>query len=73
MNGQDFEGRAMKVYPYKERTMSDDSNTIFMGNLSFQIDDSNVREFFADVGEPTSIRWITSKETGQFKGCVTLC
>jgi nucleolin len=44
-------------------------NTLFAGNLSFDIDDDKIKEFFSECGEITSIRWLTDKETQQFKGC----
>ena len=28
-----------------------------------------MKEFFKDCGEVSSIRWVTDKETGDFKGC----
>jgi nucleolin len=43
--------------------------TTFLGNLSFDIDDDKVKEFFADCGEIVAIRWVSDKTTGQFKGC----
>jgi nucleolin len=44
--------------------------TLFMGNLNFQIDDDTIYKFFMDgagVG-PHTIRWLTNKETGEFRG-----
>lgn len=41
--------------------------TVFLGNLSFQIDEDKVREAFADCGEISSVRWV--ERDGQFKGC----
>ena len=41
-----------------------------MGNLNFQIDDDTIYKFFMDgagVG-PHAIRWLTNKETGEFRG-----
>ena len=43
--------------------------TIFAGNLSFDIDDDQMKAFFADCGEVSSIRWLTDRDTQQFKGC----
>jgi len=43
--------------------------TVFLGNLSFDVQDSNINELFADCGEVKEIRWINDKETGKFKGC----
>jgi nucleolin len=44
-------------------------NTLFAGNLSFDIDDDQMKAFFADCGEVSSIRWLTDRDTQQFKGC----
>ena len=44
-------------------------NTLFAGNLSFDIDDDQMKAFFADCGEVASIRWLTDRDTQQFKGC----
>ena len=43
--------------------------TIFCGNLSFDIDDDQMKAFFKDCGEVSSIRWLTDRDTQQFKGC----
>jgi len=43
--------------------------TTFLGNLSFDIDDDKVKEFFKACGEIVAIRWVSDKESGQFKGC----
>eukprot|EP01118_Nematostelium_gracile_P007207 TRINITY_DN2334_c0_g1_i3.p1 TRINITY_DN2334_c0_g1~~TRINITY_DN2334_c0_g1_i3.p1 ORF type:complete len:366 (+),score=130.80 TRINITY_DN2334_c0_g1_i3:88-1185(+) len=43
--------------------------TVFLGNLSFQIQDENIYELFQDCGEISQIRWLNDKETGNFKGC----
>jgi nucleolin len=42
---------------------------VFLGNLSFQIDDDTVKDFFKDCGEIIETHWIEDKETGRFKGC----
>eukprot|EP01048_Picozoa_sp_COSAG05_P005710 COSAG05_NODE_347_length_10963_cov_157.340943_9_plen_302_part_00 len=44
-------------------------NTLFMGNLSYDIDDAAVTDFFKEHGEIANIRWLTDRETGDFKGC----
>jgi nucleolin len=45
-----------------------EGNRLFLGNLSFKIDDDAIRAFFKDVGELTDIHWVTDKETGKFYG-----
>ena len=44
--------------------------TLFMGNLNFQIDDDAIWKFFKDNAgvEPTTVRWLTNKDTGEFRG-----
>jgi len=43
--------------------------TVFVGNLSFDIDDGAMRDFAKDCGDVASIRWLSDRETGNFKGC----
>ena len=43
--------------------------TIFAGNLSYEIDDDATHEFFKACGAITNIKWLTDRETGDFKGC----
>jgi len=43
--------------------------TTFLGNLSFDINDDTVKDFFKECGEIVAIRWVSDKESGQFKGC----
>lgn len=44
--------------------------TLFMGNLNFGIDDDTMRAFFKDEGgaEMVTVRWLTHKESGEFRG-----
>jgi len=42
---------------------------IFCGNLSYDIDDEKIKEFFKEVGELTDIFWLTDRDSGDFKGC----
>lgn len=41
--------------------------TIFVGNLSFNVDDAKITDFFSSCGEVKEIRWV--EKDGQFKGC----
>ena len=41
---------------------------IFIGNLPYKIQESELRELFEDYGELTSLKIITDKQTGQSKG-----
>lgn len=42
--------------------------TLFCGNLSFQMQEQNMRELFADCGEISEIRWGVNRNTGKFRG-----
>src|ERR671927_18307 len=41
---------------------------IYVSNLSFNVEDEDLREFFADYGEVTSAKVITDKFTGKSRG-----
>lgn len=41
---------------------------LFIGNLPYKIQESELMELFADYGEVTSLKIITDKQTGQSKG-----
>jgi nucleolin len=42
---------------------------LFIGNLSYDIDDDTITKFFDNVGaEVKAVRWISHKDTGDFKG-----
>lgn len=56
-----------EVKPMQDKP--DGCTTMFAGNLSFDIDDDQMKDFFKDCGEVSSIRWLTDKDSGQFKGC----
>eukprot|EP00472_Partenskyella_glossopodia_P002547 CAMPEP_0197536260 /NCGR_PEP_ID=MMETSP1318-20131121/53435_1 /TAXON_ID=552666 /ORGANISM="Partenskyella glossopodia, Strain RCC365" /LENGTH=417 /DNA_ID=CAMNT_0043094105 /DNA_START=35 /DNA_END=1288 /DNA_ORIENTATION=- len=45
------------------------TTTVFVGNLSFNIDDDQMRDFAKGCGEIYKIRWLSDRESGQFKGC----
>mmetsp|Transcript_2270 Transcript_2270/g.3160 ORF Transcript_2270/g.3160 Transcript_2270/m.3160 type:complete len:335 (-) Transcript_2270:73-1077(-) len=58
--------------PREARPMSarpDNCTTVFCGNLSYDIDDDQMMAFFKDCGDIKQIRWLTDKESGEFKGC----
>jgi len=59
-----------KEYPKKEMSEKPDGCVqIFCGNLSYDIDDDATKAFFKDCGEIKAIRWLTDRESGDFKGC----
>lgn len=41
---------------------------IYVSNLSFNIQDEDLREFFTSYGEVTSAKIITDRETGRSRG-----
>jgi nucleolin len=58
---------------YDQKKSFDDDETppntkVFLGNLSFDIDEATCRKFFEDCGEITDLFWLTDKETEQFRG-----
>jgi len=58
--------------PTGSTSTAEDIRKVFVGNLSFQIDDDTVREVFKDVGEIVQLDWFTHSDTGKFRGCGTL-
>lgn len=47
----------------------DNCTKLFIGNLSYQIDDDAITKFFASVdAEVKAVRWIHHKDSGDFKG-----
>eukprot|EP01036_Dinobryon_divergens_P026716 gene26716-35395_t len=42
---------------------------LFAGNLSYNIDDETMVDFFKDCGKLIGLRWLTHKDSGEFKGC----
>lgn len=43
-------------------------DTVFVANLSWEIDEAKLTEFFADCGTVADIRWHLDKKTGEFRG-----
>jgi len=79
--GKEIDGRAIRVdlsesRPKKEAgaksfnnaPTGDASDTLFVGNLSFQASEDDLRNAFAECGEIISVRLPTDRETGQAKG-----
>jgi len=42
-------------------------NTVYLGNLSYQVQDDNIREVFGTCGTIEDIRWV--EKDGVFRGC----
>jgi nucleolin len=47
----------------------EECRNLFLGNLSYSIDDDSLKAFFSDCGELEKIRWLTHQNSGEFKGC----
>jgi len=54
--------RAMKPKP-------DGCRKLFCGNLSYHIDDDAIKDFFSTAGIISSVKWVTDRDSGDFKGC----
>lgn len=46
----------------------DGCTTVFLGNLSYDVDDDKTREFFKECGTIADIRWLKDKDSGEFRG-----
>ncbi len=44
------------------------SKTLYVGNVSWGVTEEKVRELFEQYGPVLSVRWITDRETGRFRG-----
>lgn len=44
------------------------SKSLYVGNLSWGVTEEKVRELFEQYGPVASIRWITDRDTGRFRG-----
>ena len=77
LNGEDFNGRWLSIKystpkpisaPREASEKPEGCTTVFVGNLSWQIDEDTLREAFAACGEISQIRFAEDRETGDFKG-----
>ena len=77
LNGNDFEGRWLSIkYSTPKPILSarqpsekqEGCTTVFVGNLSWDIDEDSLRDAFKDCGTITQVRFSTDRETGDFKG-----
>lgn len=44
------------------------SKKLYVGNLSFQATEDEVRDLFAEYGAVESVAWINDRDTGRFRG-----
>jgi RNA recognition motif-containing protein len=52
----------------KDRSTSNMSKKLYVGNLSFSSTEDDVRDHFAPYGEVISVNLITDRETGRLRG-----
>lgn len=65
-NGGQAGGSGVKAMGVKP----DNCVKLFIGNLSFDIDDDTIIKFFASVdAEVKAVRWLHHRDSGDFKGC----
>ena len=51
-----------------------DCKKLFIGNLSYDIDDEGIGKFFASVNaEVKAVRWLHHRDSGDFKGWYDFC
>ncbi len=41
---------------------------VYVGNLSFDATEQQVRDLFSEYGTVDSVSWITDRDTGRFRG-----
>lgn len=75
LNGEDFQGRWLSIKPAGfVRTPKPPTPkavgcvAVFIGNLSWNIDEETIRDFFKDCGTISNIRFAEDRETGEFRG-----
>ena len=69
-NGGQAGGSGVKAMSEKP----DNCVKLFIGNLSFDIDDDTIVKFFANVdAEVKAVRWLHHKDSGDFKGWLVRC
>lgn len=71
LDGEYIGSRWVRIREYRDRSpraRPDGCTTVFCGNLSFDIDEETLRDFFNGCGDIKSIRWGMDKDSGEFKG-----
>ena len=63
-NQKQKNGGHLALHPISDKP--DGTTTVFLGNLSFEIDEETVRQSFKDCGEVKQVRWV--EKDGVFKG-----
>ena len=68
LDGATFGERWLSVKLSSVSTKPEGCTTVFVGNLSFDVDEDAVRGVFSPCGEIKDIRFSMDRETGEFKG-----
>jgi len=67
---EETEDSGMKVVDNSKASSNPNANEkLFIGNLSFDIDDDGIKAFFKDCGEIVDVFWLKDRDTDRFKGC----
>jgi len=67
---EETEDAGMKIVDNSKASSNPMANEkLFIGNLSFDIDDDGIKAFFKDCGELTDVFWLKDRDTDRFKGC----
>ncbi|XP_006122114.3 RNA-binding protein 34 [Pelodiscus sinensis] len=61
-------GFHIRVDLASKATSHDNKRSVFVGNLSYEIEDDTVREYFSDCGNVVAVRIVRDKNTGIGKG-----
>jgi len=69
----DFGGRWLSITPFKSITHAPSekqpgTTSVFVGNLSWDIDEDTLKAHFESCGNIKGVRFATDRETGDFKG-----
>ena len=64
-NQKQKNGGHLALHPISDKP--DGTTTVFLGNLSFDIDEDTVRQLFSDCGTVQQVRWV--EKDGVFRGC----
>ena len=64
-NSKESNGAHLSAAPVSAKP--EGTTTVFLGNLSFQVDEDAVRAMFAECGDIAAVRWV--EKDGVFKGC----
>jgi len=72
-NGQELDGRTIKVsmsgQRAAKRTQATDPNkSVYIGNLTFEVTEDEIRQAFSNCGEVTTIRLPKFQDTGKPRG-----